>query len=150
MANIISKIDQLIEKPCYLIDIFPHTVPKTTDGRYFAVEEFFQNNRAELNEKFCRILLKLYCYYDFLVLAGEETAENPQVSQLINWVRHCFAGAWQKRDYINIILLDCNAMVVLNGDDLYMSLYNPDEKLVKLASQLAGGEGLFLYKAPET
>ena len=49
--DIISKIDELIEKPCYLIDIFPCTVPETSDKRYFAIEEYFQNNRADWNKK---------------------------------------------------------------------------------------------------
>ena len=61
MVDIISKIDELLEKPCYLIDIFPYTVPETADRRYFRVEEYFQKNRKEWNEKFCRLLLKLYC-----------------------------------------------------------------------------------------
>lgn len=146
--NIISKIDELIEKPCYLIDFFPCTVPKTQDRRYFKVEEYFQENRGEWDQKFCNLLLKLYCYYDFWVSAGEETAENPEPRLLARWIKHCFMGDWRERDYINIILPDCNAMVVLNGDDLYMSLYNPDKQLMDVISQLAGAEGFFFYKAP--
>jgi len=149
MTDIISKIDELMGKPCYLIDIFPCTVPETPDRRYFAIEELFQNDRAELDKKFCRILLKLYCYYDFGVSAGEKTAENPEPSQLIKWVRRCFEGDWRKRDYIHIILPDCNAMVILNGGDLYMSVYNPDKRLMELISQLADAEGCFFYKAPK-
>ena len=42
MANIAAKIEEMMDEPCYLIDIFPYTVPKTPDGRYFAVEEYFQ------------------------------------------------------------------------------------------------------------
>ena len=150
MADIIAKIDELIEKPCYLIDIFPCTVPETPDRRYFLIEEYLQNNRAELNGKFCRLLLKLYCYYDFWVSAGEEQAENPKPELLAEGIDHCFEGNWRERDYINIILPDCSAMVILNGDDLYMIVYNPDDRLKELISKLAGAEGLFFYEAPGT
>ena len=150
MANILSKIDELIEKPCYLIDIFPCTVPETADRRYFLVEEYFQKNREEWNEKFCKLLLKLYCYYDVWCSFREELAENPEPDVLAEWIRHCFEGDWKKRDYINIILPACNAMVILNGDDLYISVYNPDRRLMDLISQLANAEGFFFYKAPGT
>lgn len=150
MTDIISKIDELINKPCYLIDIFPHMVPQTPDDRYFMIEEYFQNDRETWNEKFRNFLLKLYCYHDFWVLSRKEAAKNPEPSLLVEWIQHCFEGDWRERDYINIILSDCNAMVILNGDDLYMKLYNPDEQLKELASQLAGAEGFFFYQVRGT
>ena len=150
MDDIIAKIDELIERSCYVIDIFPCRVPKTSDGRYFKVEEYFQNNRAEWNKKFCDLLLKLYCYYDFWVSTGEELAKNPEPDLLAQWIWHCFEGDWKERDYINIILPACNAMVILNGDDLYMTLYNPDQQLLDILSRLAGAEGCFVYKARDT
>ena len=115
MNDIISKIDELIEKPCYLIDIFPCTVPETPDRRYFKVEEYFQKNRTEWNRKFCNLLLKLYCYYDFWVSAGEKLVKNPEPELLAEWIWHCFEGGWREWDYINMILPACNAMVILNG-----------------------------------
>lgn len=148
MDDIISKIDELIEKPCYLIDIFPYTVPTAAGRRYFAIEEYFQANRREWDEKFRRLLLKLYCYYDFWVSFGEESAKNPEPHLFAGWIQECFKGNWRERDYMNIILPECNAMVILNGDDLYLRLYNPDKRLMELVSQLAGAEGFFFYKAP--
>ena len=37
-------------------------------------------------------------------------------------------------------------MVILNGDDLYLSVYDPDLQLRQLLGQLAASEGLFLWK----
>lgn len=91
-----------------------------------------------------------YCYYDFWVSAGEKLVKNPEPEQLAEWILHCFEGDWKERDYINIILPACNAMVILNGDDLYMILCNPDKQLMDIISQLAGAEGFFVYKAPGT
>ena len=82
MANIAAKIEEMMDEPCYLIDIFPYTVPKTPDGRYFAVEEYFQQNRREWNEKFGRLLIKLYLYYDFLVSEWKVSDEITQTDLL--------------------------------------------------------------------
>ena len=78
--------------------------------------------------------------------SSAELAENPEPDVFAQWIRHCFEGDWKERDYINIILPACNAMVILNGDDLYISVYNPDRQLMELISQLAGAEGFFFYK----
>lgn len=148
MDDIAGRIDRLMGKPCYLIDIFPCTVPETPDKRYFVIEEYFRKNRTEWNEKFCDLLLKLYCYYDFWVPAGEEPVKNPDPDLLAKWIRRCFKGGLRRSGCINIVLPACDALVLLRGGDLYMALYNPDKRLMDLVSQLAGAEGLFLYKAP--
>lgn len=143
MSDIVSNIDELMRKTCYLLDIFPCRVPRKSDNRYFIIEEYFQQNRQELNAKFCRILLKLYCYYDFWLLVDDTTVKNPEPYRLVEWIDDCFAA---KISNIDIILPDCNAMIILKSDDLYMSLYNPNEQLKNLVSQLTSAEGLFFYK----
>lgn len=151
-ADVISKIDELIEGPVYLVDIFPSTVLPKADNRYFEVEEFFQHNREEIDRKFTSILLKLYCYYDFWISAWRsehEVFENPDLGQLTSLIKRCFSGEWKSREYINIILPECNSMIILNGDDLYMGVYNPSEFLKSLILELAQSEGLFFRKASE-
>lgn len=149
-ADVISKIDELIEGPVYRIDIFPDTAPQKSDSRYFEVEKFFQHDRTEIDRKLTNILLKLYCYYDFWISAWQsehEVFENPDAGQLTSLIKHCFAGEWKSRDYINIILPECNSMIILNGDDLYMGVYHPSECLKGLIRELAQSEGLFFCKA---
>ena len=147
MIDVISEIDYLIEKTPFLIDIFPEQIPPKADNRYFEIEDYFQSHRAELNGKLTNILLKLYCYYDFLISAGDNVIENPAPSQLVSLIDHCFEGEWRSRDYINVILPECHSMIILNGDDLYMTLYNPDEQLKDIVFSLVHAEGLFFYKA---
>lgn len=144
----ITEIDRLQEKPCWLIDTFPATVPQKADGRYFEVEEYLQAHRRRLNDSFCRLLLKLYCYYDFTVINDREALVNPPPAQLAEEITRCFAGEWKARGYLNILVPECDAMVILNGDDLYMILHSAHKGLEKLVSQLAAGEGLFFYPAP--
>lgn len=145
--DICARIDELIEKPLWLIDIFPHTVPPDSGGRYLAVEEHLQRHRKGINRRFANLLLKLYCYYDFVVSHSDGCIENLSPKRLLRCIERCFDGEPRKRDYINIILPRVNAMIILNGDDLYMMLYNPDDELKALVKELAHSEGLFFYEA---
>ena len=37
-------------------------------------------------------------------------------------------------------------MVILNGDNLYLSVYDPDLRLRQLLQELAASEGLFFWQ----
>lgn len=148
--DILEKIDELIEKPRYLMDFLPAFSMPVDDDRCFAIEEYFQSHRAEINRKFTNILLKLYCRYDFVVSSGEQVYENPSVPHLLSLIAHCFDGPWESRDYINIVLPQCDAMITLNGDDLFLILHDPDDALKSFASELARSEGLFFYATSDS
>ncbi len=140
-----DRIDALIDKNTYLIDIFPKTVPRKADNRYFAVEKYFQQNRSEFERKLTAIILKLYCYYDFTVITEDSAAENPQAEELLVLLKKCFGG---DIGYINIIMPECDAMLSLSSGDLYMTAYNVSGELKDMLSQLACSEGLFFYEVP--
>lgn len=140
-----DKIEELLNATCYVIDILPKRVEKDDEGQYFAVEEYYLK-QAELNKlflKFTDILLKLNCYYDFQVCFHEKWNKNPLPQILVEWIFQCIGD---ERDYINILIESTNAIITVNGDDLYMSLYNPNDKLIALIEKLAGAEGLFVWK----
>ena len=140
-----DRIDALMDKKAYLIDIFPKTVPQKADNRYFAVEKYFQQNRSELERKLASIILKLYCYYDLTVIIDDDITENPQVDELTVLLKKCFSG---ELGYINTVLPECEAMLSLNYGDLYMTAYNVSGELKELLAQLVNGEGMFFYEAP--
>lgn len=146
--DINSCIDELIEQPLWLIDILPRTVPPAAAERHQAVEEYFQRHRKGIDRRFTNLLLKLYCYYDFAVSHSDGCVENPSPKKLVRLIEHCLEGEPRQRDYINIMLPRADAMIILNGDDLYMMLYGPDDELKALTGQLARAEGLFFYEAP--
>ena len=147
--DILSRIETLIETPAFLIDIFTETIPQREDNRYFVIEEYFQNRRTETDQKFLNILLKLYCYYNFIIsYAPAKLLENATPDQVIGFLDSFVMGNNQITDSINILLPECDALLVLNRDDLYITVYNPDSYLKNLLSQLAYSEGLFFYKAP--
>ena len=139
-----DRIEELLNKKAYLIDIFPKTVPQKADNRYFAVEKCFQQNSSELERKLSTIILKLYCYYDFAVVSEDSITENPQVEELIVLLNKCFSG---ELGYINIVLPECDAMLSLNYGDLYMTAYNVSGDLMELLAQLVSSEGLFFFEA---
>ncbi|EWM55091.1 hypothetical protein [Ruminococcus flavefaciens] len=140
-----DKIDALMDKKAYLIDIFPKTVPQRADNRYFAVEKYFQQNRFELERKLTYIILKLYCYYDLTVVIDDNITENPQADELTVLLEKCFSGELR---YINIVLPECEAMLLLNYGELYITAYNVSGELKELLAQLVSAEGMFFYEAP--
>ena len=140
-----DRIDSLIDKKVYLIDIFPKTVPHKTDNRYFAVEKYFHQNRSEFERKLITIILKLYCYYDFIVNSEDKITENPTIGELTMLLEKCFRGEFGN---INIVLPEYDAMISLNNNDLYMTAYNVSSELQELIAQLVNAEGMFFYEAP--
>ena len=69
--------------------------------------------------------------------------KNPSPKKMQSWIRKCVSG---KKDYMNILLNDGEAMIILNEDDTILSVYNPDETLLALLEKLAAAEGLFVRK----
>ena len=146
--DILSRNETLIETPAFLIDIFPETVPQREDNRYFIIEEYFQNHREKISQKFLNILLKLYCYYNCIIsYAPAKLLENTTPDQVLAFLDSFVMGNNQITDSINILLLECDALLVLNRDDLYITVYKPERYLKNLLSQLVYSEGLFFYKA---
>ncbi len=130
-------IEELLEKPYWIINILPEQVPKDSPGQYFAVEEYYleKNRLAEIKQKHINIILKLNCYRDIAI--DEEALCNPPPSRI--------AEEMQRR-YLYIMLE--NSMILSEPDDTHMTVFNPDENLLKLLNSLASGEGLFLWQPP--
>ena len=140
-----SAIEKLLCTPCYLIDVFPETVPQKNDNRYFHVEETFLNDRKEFDQRFCRLLLKLYCYYDFHFWSGASFDREPAPEQMIQEIQECFGGNVPE---CCIYLPESDAMIYMDRDSLHLSVYHPDESLQEMLIRLVPSEGLFFYPAP--
>ena len=80
--DITDKTEELLQKPAYLIDIFPKTVPYREDGRYFKVERILAREKAETHRRFIRLILKLYCYHDVDVLTDSRRLAVPDPEEL--------------------------------------------------------------------
>lgn len=130
-----DQIECLLEKSFWVVDFLPEQVSAERSKQYFAVEEFCGKGRYinQLYQKFAYLIIKLSCYFD---IDG-----NPSPKIIFESVNGCTT-----RGYVNFLFADEDVLVTLNGGDLYMTVYNPSQRFVRLLQGLATSEGLFLRK----
>ena len=138
----------LLEGPYRIVDILPEQVPGDADGQYFAVERYFlQPDRIRpLRRRFAEILLRLNCYYDMAV--SFDSCENWE----INPDPGSFAGRLADlsgNDFLRAVFAEQRAMIDIEHDDTYMTVYDPDSLLLDKLQRLAAAEGLFIWSPPD-
>lgn len=134
-------IDDYLEKPYWVIDILPKQVPADSRGQFFTIEQYFlSDEQAEQRcRQFCNILMKLNCYEDIAVCGlSEEWTINPHPVDLEQRLL--------ERKPLFVFIEASDALLTINGDDIYMTVFNPDEALLQMLRPLAASEGLFLWK----
>ncbi|MBR4456983.1 MAG: hypothetical protein IKS32_12330 [Solobacterium sp.] len=130
--------EELYQTPYWIIDILPERVMEKHAGSYSAVEQYYlrQPRLAEVKKKHINVILKLNCYRDLYI--GEEQERNPSPDTIAHEMRNRY-----------LCIFAGEAMIVSEPDELYMTLYNPDESLLNLIRMLAFAEGLFVWKPEE-
>ena len=135
--------EEYYEKPYWIIDILPEQVPEGGEGQYFSIEQYYlqKPKRSELQKTFLDLLLKLNCYYDFKVWPEKHNylEHNPSPELLEEWMM-------KQEEILHIELPSAESLIVARPDDLYMTVYNPDEKLLGMLQKLAQTQGLFVWK----
>lgn len=139
-----SRIDELLEKPYYVIDFLPEQVRPDAGGQFFDVEYYLLNSdkHFSLKDKFVNIILKLMCYYHVSIQC-ESWMDRPSpqsVEGAVNTIMDNHSGS------LNIFLPEENVLVVFAWDSLNLSVYNPSEKVQTLMQKIAVSEGLFWWK----
>ena len=138
-------IEEYLNKPYWVIDILPKQVPAEGRGQYFKIEKYYLEHPQidNIYRKFTNILLKLNCYEDIDVSHdGEEWMTNPAPHELEAALLKYMAD----KQMLYIILKSADVLITVNGDDTYMTVYNPREEMTELIRSLAGSEGLFLWR----
>ncbi len=129
------SIEELLETPYWVIDILPEQVSADSAGQYFTIERYWlEPSRAVfVKRKHLDLILKLNCYRS--ISLDEEETINPDPKQIEEAVlnRH-------------VCILTGDSMFLSEPDDLCLTLFNPDERLLELVRTLAAGEGLFVWK----
>ncbi len=130
-----SKIEELMQKDFWIIDILPLQVPKDSRGQYFAIEEYYLNQKQfpAIKQKQINLVLKLNCYRDMFI-DGEEIV-NPSPEHIADVMR---------TKYANIVIGE--TLICSEPDDIHMTLYNPDVEMLRLIRKMTIGEGLYLWK----
>ena len=136
-----KMIEELLEMPCLVVDFLPEQVPEKDARQYFAVEKYYlePERYAGFREKFTDILVKLSCYYAFSVCeaAVGKFFDKPAPEWLAGKIR-------EKKD-LCVLLPEEKVLITLNRDDLYMSVYNADGKVLEIIRKLAEANGLFVW-----
>ena len=127
-----DRIEELLNKPYWIVDILPKQVPKDSPGQYFTIENYFLKGQlAEIKQKHINVILKLNCYLD-LSLDGEL---NPSPDR---------TAAIMMEKYVYIMISE--SMILSEPDDTHLTIFNPDESLLELVRPIALSEGMFVWK----
>ena len=131
-------IDELLETPYWVIDILPEQVKEDSPGQYFAVERYWlePDRLRPVKQKHLDLILKLNCYRE--VSLDEEETGNPDPERIAEAVLNRY-----------VCVRTGDALITSGADDLYLTLYHPDEALLKLVETLARGEGLYVWAPPQ-
>ena len=136
-------IDDFFDKEYWVVDFLPKQVPEYGGGRFFSVEQYYlePSRYAVLRERFCEVLLKLYCYYDLRLFIGDDTEGlfNPEPERLADLVKG-------NQGNLCILVGTSEALITLSRDDTCMTVYAPSEDLLELIRTLAVAVGLFVWK----
>lgn len=145
MCSYIEKIDKLVEKECFIIDFLPKTVPVTSKGYFFEVEDYLLNNKNHnkfYKKKFERIILKLMCYYNVKIYYLDKLIEKPKpklIKKLIDDLKNNL-----KCD-LNLIFND-EFLLVVKEQTLFLEFYNLSEEVMDLLDKISLSEGMFFRK----
>ena len=130
-----KQVEKLLQCPYVIVDILLSQVPKDSPGQYFLVEKYFlQENRIEeIKQKHINLILKLNCFKDISI--SDENAINPQPEHIAEEM---------KKRYLYIMIDE--SMILSEPDDTHLTVFAPDPQLLKLITQLASAEGLFVWE----
>lgn len=145
MKNQTDIIDELIEKPCYIIDFLPERVLPSANGQFFDVEYYLLNSDKHigLKDKFVSVILKLMCYYPISVLWNEwiDRPSPELIDKAISEIMANHSGTF------NVLFTEENVLLVFDWDSLSLSIFNPSEIMLLLMEKITCSEGLFWRKA---
>ncbi len=135
-------MEELLNKPYWVVDFLPRQVPAKSGGQFFAVEEYYL--RSPLRRRFAEVLLKLNCYYEARVCEPEteKWQVNPPPERLFAWI------AENEKD-LRVLLPAEDTLITVNRDDLYMTVYGPSRDVLELLRPLSAAAGLFLWQPPQ-
>ena len=138
----------LLEGPYWIADILPEQVPRDSEGQYFAVERYYlQPERlGPLRRRFAEILLRLNCYDNMAVSfdSCESWERNPDPEEFADRLVSMTGNS-----FLRAVFEAQGVMIDIEPDDTYMTVYDPDSRLLDRLRVLTAAEGLFLWSPPD-
>lgn len=137
-----DRVEILMAKPYWLVDLLPKQVPEGSPGQYFRIERFYLSQLGTLCRRFAGFLIRLNCYSDLQVSRdGESWSTNISPEEMIL----AFEDSASSHTPLFILAGSSDTLVYFSGDDHNLTLYNPDPDALDLMRQLAASEGLFVW-----
>lgn len=140
-----DKVDELLEKTCYVIDFLPRRVAPNEKGHFFDVEYYLLNSekRIEMKNRFVNVILKLMCYYSTSILwnGWNHHPDPAMIDQAISEIMENHSGM------LHVLFPDENTLLIFEWDCLNLSVYNPSNSMLALLDKIACSEGLFLWRS---
>lgn len=144
MNDMFKKINELLEKPCHVIDFLPQRVPNTSNGHFFDVEYYLLNNkkRHEMKNRYVNIILKLMCYYRTSILwnGWNNNPKPADIEAAVSEIMENHSGT------LNILFPDEDVLLVFEWDCLNFAVYNLSESMKEIVEKIALSEGFFCWK----
>lgn len=137
----LEKVEELLKKTCYVIDILPERVPEHGGGQYFEVEAHLLGVPG-IYEKFTGVLLKLMCYYHVMIFK-EKWHDRPEPAKVVRMVNEI---AKSDCEVMYVLLPDDEALMTLESGSLNISVYDPGDDMRRIMESVAKSEGLFWWK----
>jgi len=137
-------VENLLERPYWVIDFLPMQVPEDSRGQFFAIEQYYLTGQRHerLRRQFADVLLKLNCYHDLTVNhGGEDWLRNPDPEALVAWLDEAL-----QHGHLCALIDDGDALVTASGGDTNLTLYNPSPDLLQLVQTLTTASGLNLWQ----
>lgn len=149
MEEALDTLDRLVNSPYYIIDILPRRVPDDKGHLYSNMEKYLLQGEGlpSLEGRFLDFILRLYCFHPFEVMAGvtDSFTVNPDPSFISGLVHEAFLRKDFDSSPVSILLREEDALIHLNGDSAYMTLYNPGESLLEEIKVIASACGLLVW-----
>ncbi|MCM1468449.1 MAG: hypothetical protein NC086_09890 [Alistipes sp.] len=141
------NIDELLNKPYYVIDFLPERVSKTANGHFFDVEYYLLNSEKhhEMKNKYVNIILKLMCYYRTSILwnGWKDDPKPEDIDDAVKEIMENHSGT------LNILFPEENVLLVFEWDCLNLTVYNLPENMKELVEKIALSEGFFCWKGAD-
>lgn len=147
MNDMFKKINELLEKPCHVIDFLPQRVPNTSNGHFFDVEYYLLNSkkRHEMKNRYVNIILKLMCYYRTSILwnGWNNNPKPADIEAAVSEIMENHSGT------LNILFPDEDVLLVFEWDCLNFAVYNLSESMKEIVEKIALSEGFFCWRGTD-
>lgn len=122
------------------MDYLPEPAPTGAPGQLVAVENYLLNHfdRFSLRQRLTAALLKLMCYRRVAVSWNGWT-DSPQPKLVASAVKELMQN---HSGTLYMLLPEDDALLVLDWDSLYISVYNAQKQLRRLLKSIAQSENL--------